>query len=119
MRLADTAVHAGETSPAAVAHGVVPADLAGPLRLHGVGEEVEEGVAGTAVEQAAAGAATRLPVSILQTLLATEELTIPGPKVDEDREVRAKHNRLITRFVPAVRFLPPDDGYGASKSIKY
>lgn len=47
------------------------------------------------VEQAAADVATRLPVSILQTLLATEELTIPGPKVDDDQEHRGVHGVLV------------------------
>lgn len=102
----DLALPAGEKFVAAAlgALGVVPADSVGPHRLRGVGEEEEEGAAiGVAVEQAAADAATRLPVSILQTLLATEELTIPGPKVDDRREARAKHHHLITRFVLAVR----------------
>jgi hypothetical protein len=82
--------------------------LVGLYRPRGIGEEE---AAGVAVEQAAADAATRLPVSILQTLLAIEELTIPGPKVDDDHRevhmhVRANHH-LITRFVLAVRFPRP------------
>lgn len=60
-----------------------------------------------AEQEEAGGAATRLPV-FLQTLLATEELTIPGPKVDDDREVLLRGKHLLSdRFVPAVRFTPP------------
>ena len=99
-----TATHAGETHVAA-GHGAAPGDLVDLYRPHGVGEEEWPALA-AAEQEEAGGAATRLPV-FLQTLLAIEELTIPGPKVDDDREVplRAKHH-LSNRFVLAVRFAP-------------
>lgn len=58
-----------------------------------------------AEQEEAAGGATRLPV-FLQTLLATEELTIPGPKVEDDNReaLRARHC-LGKRFVPSSPFL--------------
>lgn len=57
------------------------------------------------MEQAAADVATRLPVSILQTLLATEELTIPGPKVDDDQEHRGVHHGVLYVRMPARHHL--------------
>jgi hypothetical protein len=101
VRLADTALRARETAVTA-GHGAAQAGLVGLCRLRGIVEE-QGAVVVAAEQEEAVGAATRLPV-FLQTLLATEELTIPAPKVDDDREaLRAKHH-LSTRFVLAVRF---------------
>ncbi|KAJ9164929.1 hypothetical protein NKR19_g933 [Coniochaeta hoffmannii] len=90
---------AGETH-VADGHGAAPGDLVDLCRPRGVGEE-EGQIVAAAEQEEAGGAATRLPV-FLQTLLATEELTIPGPKVDDDREVLLRGKHLLSdRFVPA------------------
>lgn len=99
-RRAATALLGGETHIGA-ARAVAPVDSVGPRHLQDVGAGAGGAVV---VNEAAADAATRLPDPILQTLLGTEELTIPGPKVDEAPRAAGSRHRQVIGFVPVVRY---------------